>query len=216
MDIFEYWQAENYEYATEYVHSNDISVLHDLSYMLDSSLDFSFPPGPFFGPLKTAKVILCYGNPGIDDPSVSAITSPASHEILINQLSGESEYPHILSGWRQWFSQKANSLFDGNIELAGKNVAIFNLIPYASKNMDHISKIANCLPSVWAAQDHLRKILIPKAKAGKILLVMCRSSNLWGLKSSHNCRNILINDSRTGFNSEIKGNIKNWLRSELI
>lgn len=210
MSFFEFWSEAIYDKSDSYIHSEDESVLSELSHLIDDDLDFSFPPGPIFGPLKTAKIILCYANPGIDDLSLEAIRNPKSLAELFEQLAGNKNYPHHLAGWREWFNQRANSLFDGDIELAGRHISIFNLVPYSSVNMDKVEKIANCLPSVWVAQNHLRSVLIPKAKAGEVLLIMCRSNHLWGLKSTHGCENILINNVRNGFSQSVKIKVKEW------
>ncbi|CAG17999.1 hypothetical protein [Photobacterium profundum] len=216
MNIFEFWREVTEDKSGRYIHHEDESVLSELSHLVGDDLDFSFPPGPIFGPLKTAKIVLCYANPGIDDLSLDTIRRPEFQTELFDQLAGINNYPHHLSGWKEWFNQRANSLFDGDIELAGKHISVFNLIPYASVNMDKVEKVANCLPSVWVAQNYLRSVLIPKAKSGDILLIMCRSGHLWGLKSAHGCDNILINNVRSGFSQDVKNKVKEWCHRQGI
>lgn len=214
MSLITFWQSA--ELTNNYQHPKDVTVLNELSHLSGSDINFDFPPGPFFGPLKTAKIILCYANPGIDSPSLLAISDSKNCELLLSQLQGNQPYPHALPGWHEWFSQRANSLFGGDINTAGKNIVVLNLLPYASVNMDKIEKIANCLPSVWAAQQYLRETLIPKAQRGEILLIMCRSSHLWGLRSSHNCQNIIINNTRSGFLSQVKAQVSGWMADNII
>ncbi|KGP45333.1 hypothetical protein LR61_04770 [Morganella morganii] len=43
----------------------------------------------------------------------------------------------------RWFTPRANSLFSGDIDTAGKNTAVLNLLPYASEDMSRAEKIAN-------------------------------------------------------------------------
>ncbi|EGQ8224942.1 hypothetical protein GUM54_17630 [Vibrio cholerae] len=208
--IFEYWNNVIDDQSGRYIHPEDENVLIELSHLVENDMDFSFPPGPIFGPLKTAKIVLCYANPGIDDLSLNTIQDSEFKDELFKQLTGVHKYPHHLAGWNEWFSPRANSLFDGDIELACEYMSVFNLVPYASRNMDKVEKIANCLPSVWIAQNYLRTVLIPKAKAGDILLIMCRSSHLWGLKSAHGSDNILMNNVRSGFSQDVKKKVKEW------
>ncbi|WP_345009405.1 hypothetical protein [Pseudaeromonas paramecii] len=209
MNIFDFWQR--FDHRDENTHPDDEAVLAELQAAYSTDFDMTFPPGPYFGPLKTAKIVLCYANPSADQPSVKAVSKQNHHDTLLRQLSGEEDYPYQIGGWDTWFRRVANSLFAGDDKLASRTVAIANLIPYASKNMDNVEAIANCLPSVWAMQDHLRHNLIPRAKRGEILLVMCRSSHLWGLRTSHGSENIIINDVRSGYTTEIKKIVSKFL-----
>lgn len=213
MDIFQYW--ENMKQATDYKHPDDLIVLKELEDDIKGDINFDFPPGPYWGPIKNAKIVLCYANPSINSPSLDTLKSKHNTVTLINQLKGTEKYPYELSGWREWFEQKANSLFpdinkEQRLEQASHQMAVINLIPYASKNMDNLASIANCLPSSWVAQQFLREHLIPKAKKGEILLIMCRSAHLWGLKSSHGSDNIIISKARNGFTTEVKDKALSW------
>ncbi|MCE9925703.1 hypothetical protein LZ640_14805 [Aeromonas media] len=207
MSLFEFW--EQLDKSENYIHPDDQLVLNELNESHD--FNFDFPPGHYFGPLKTAKIVLCYANPGVDAPSLSAITDAVNRQTLLKQLSGEENYPYKIPGWFEWFSKVANSLFRGDIELASSTIAVANLLPYASVNMDKSEVIANCLPSTWAMQNHLRENLIPRAKNGEILLVMCRSSHLWGLRTSHSSENIIINNTRTGFTEQTKSKVSHFI-----
>lgn len=212
MDIFSYWDKSNIlSDNKKYIHIDDNLILNELDNSIVDDFDFSFPPGPYFGSLKTASIVLCYANPGIDKSSQNTSTSCAGREELFNQLLGNQNYPYHLGGWREWFTPKANSLFDSNIENASKKIAVFNIVPYASKNFNRINTIANCIPSVWKAQDHLRNILIPAAKKNEILLIICRASQLWGIKTSYNSKNIIISDVRNGFSLNVKEIVHNWI-----
>ncbi|UAB73831.1 hypothetical protein INR79_22055 [Vibrio sp. SCSIO 43132] len=210
MDLFEFWREVTVDKSGRCIHHEDEIILRELSHLVGDDLDFSFPPGAIYGPLKTAKIVLCYANPGVDDLSLDTVRSPEFKSELYDQLLGTNDYPHHLPGWNQWFGVIANSLFDGHIELAGKHISVFNLVPYASINMDRVKKVANCLPSAWVAQNYLRTVLIPKAKSGDILLIMCRSGHLWGLKSMYGCDNIVINGVRYGFSRSVKKKVKEW------
>ncbi len=67
-----------------YAHKEDQLVLDQLNHLIEDDLDFSFPPGPIFGPLKTVEIVLYYANPGVDDLSLAALQSSAS----ISELFG--------------------------------------------------------------------------------------------------------------------------------
>ncbi|QSX33955.1 hypothetical protein JYB87_01485 [Shewanella avicenniae] len=212
MDFFEYWKPCLAIGLTK--HPDDLVVLdelnHELQKPIDSEFEFGLPPGPFFGPLKTAKIVLCYANPSRDSKTSEVVADVALKEQLFAQLDGLHSYPYQIPGWDKWFKPVANSLFNGNCEQAAKHISVFNLVPYASTNMDIVQSFATSLPSVWAAQEYLRYTLIPKAKRKEILLVMCRSSQLWGLQTSHDAENIIINRTRVGFTDDTKMRVKAW------
>ena len=212
MDFFEFWNICLAMGLAK--HPDDLDVLgelyHNLQKPIDSEFEFGLPPGPFFGPLKTAKIVLCYANPSCDESTAEVVASTALKEQLFAQLDGLQSYPYQIPGWNKWFKPVANSLFDGNCELASKHISVFNLVPYASTNMDQVQSFATSLPSVWAAQEYLRRTLIPQALREEILLVMCRSSQLWGLQTPHGSANIVINKTRVGFTDETKKRIKAW------
>ncbi|EPL8092840.1 hypothetical protein PN925_000491 [Morganella morganii] len=212
MSLFTFWQPEMLTENCQ--HRDDVTVLQELRELYNNDFDFSFPPGPYFGPLKTAKVVLCYANPGADAPSKNTVSKSYNRELLLQQLQGDQPYPQ-LPGWKQWFSPRAKNLFGDSIGAAANNIAVLNLVPYASKNMDNVSKMATCLPSAWVAQQYLRETLIPKAQRSEILLMMCRSAHLWGLRSSHGCTNILINEVRNGFTEEIKLRAHKWIAEHI-
>ncbi|HEA16575.1 MAG TPA: hypothetical protein ENH88_09065 [Pseudoalteromonas prydzensis] len=218
MDIFQYW--DRMKQTSGYKHPDDLVVLKELEDDIKGDINFNFPPGPYWGPIKSAKIVLCYANPSINSPSIDTIKCKENVDVLMNQLKGTEKYPYKLNGWGKWFEQKANSLFpdinkEQRLELVSHQMAVINLIPYASENMDNLASIANCLPSSWVAQQFLREHLIPKAKKGEILLLMCRSAHLWGLKSSHGSDNIIINKTRMGFTAEVKSKALAWRKNNL-
>ncbi|MFB2801012.1 hypothetical protein [Shewanella seohaensis] len=212
MDFFDYWNPCLAIGLTK--HPDDLAVLDEFHYALKkpiaSEFEFGLPPGPFFGPLKTAKIVLCYANPSCDESTAEVVASQELKDKLFAQLNGLQSYPYQIPGWDKWFKPVANSLFDGNSALASKHICVFNLVPYASINMDQVQSFATSLPSVWAAQEYLRRTLIPQALREEILLVMCRSSQLWGLQTPHGSANIVINKTRVGFTDETKKRIKAW------
>lgn len=197
------------------MHPRDIDIIEDLKKKIDMELKFEYPPGPFFGPLKDAKIVFLYGNPGVDDESDVSIQDNAHRSTLFAQLKGTEPYPFKIPGWEKWFSNKFNQVFEFGSdntkrEKIARIISVFNLIPYASVNMDKLNTVAHCLPSVWEAQIFLRNTLIPNAKEGKLLLVVSRSSHLWGIKTTYRSENILINGARHGFDDFCKKRIREF------
>jgi hypothetical protein len=213
MELFDFWD-HNLRFH-ENIHPADEKVLSDKLFA-KSGFSFKFPPGPYFGPLKTAKIVFLYGNPGVDPESERNISDSNNANTLYNQLSGEENYPIQLSGWKSWFTRKMESSFTQYMELAIKNVAIFNCSPYASKNMDNILSVLNCLPSTWMAQNYLRNILLQDAFMGKRMLVICRAGSIWGVKTTLGCKNVLINRNRSWIDKENVAFIKKWFEDSIL
>lgn len=70
MSIFAYWSQLR---PGETVHPEDITELDRGPH----GFQLDLPPGHFSGPLRTAPVVICYGNPGYDDDDRRAAQDPA-------------------------------------------------------------------------------------------------------------------------------------------
>jgi len=98
------------------------------------------------------------------------------------------------------------------MEKARKVVAIFNVCPYWSEEMgDREVRLAAGLPSVWAAQKHLREVLIKQALDGEIFLVVARKHQLWGVVEGLDCETLRLVRNRTGSLATIGSEIGDWL-----
>lgn len=213
MDLFEFWE-QNMR-LNENIHSADKKILVNKLFA-KSGFNYEFPPGPYFGPLKTAKIVFLYGNPGVDFDSKKTISDKNNLKLLYQQLSGNESYPIQLPGWTSWFTKKMKPIFSQNMDLAIQNVAVFNSSPYASENMDNILGLLNCLPSTWVAQNFLRDTLLKDAISGKRLLVICRAGSVWGVKTNLDCDNILINRNRSWIDKENAVVIKKWFEDKIV
>jgi hypothetical protein len=75
-------------------------------------------------------------------------------------------------------------------------------------------RLAAGLPSVWAAQKHLREVLIPNARSGQIFLVVARKHQLWGVIEGCECETFKIARNRAGHLANIGVEIGHWLRDK--
>lgn len=161
-------------------------------------------PGPFDGPIHNARVIVCYANTAYDQKDGDR------HELFRRQMTGTASLP---SEYFSWYGPRIGRSIGPNIEALQDVVSVFNICPYSSVEMNDKSvRFAAGLPSVWAAQKHLREVLIPKAQRKKIFLVIARKHQLWGVVDGFNSPNIAISRNIGGHLGPSLGKtIREWL-----
>lgn len=171
------------------------------------SCDFEtddYGPWPFDGALDEAKVVVCYANALFND-------ADKKHKELIRaQRSGNEDLP---SPWDWYYQSRIATPMNVNIASLRRVVSIFNVCPYPSNRMlDKSIRFAAGLPSVWAAQKHLREVLIPKAQSGEIFLVFARKHQLWGVVEGFECPTIAFSRNIGGYLGPVLGGaIQDWL-----
>lgn len=138
-----------------------------------AAFELEFPPCPFDGPLETARLVICLAN-----PKYTGLKGNIK-QIILEQRGGCSPLP---SDWDEWYEPRIARRMNIPMGIVRSLVSIMNICPYASQTMEgaEISHAAG-LPSVWAAQKHVREVLIPKAISGEIHLVFLRKHELWGV-----------------------------------
>ncbi|QTH72980.1 hypothetical protein [Pseudoalteromonas xiamenensis] len=109
------------------------------------------PPGQINGNLRTAPVVALFLNPGFEDEDEQVFEKEDCRILLFEQIIGESDFPLWFNRWRKWFLQRVK--LDGMTdEKIGKNVSIFNVCSYASRDAKRLKpSILNSLPSSQAA-----------------------------------------------------------------
>lgn len=166
-----------------------------------------YGPWPFDGPLDTAKVVICYANPYYQKEDEQ------HRELIQSQRDGRSDLPEP---WDRYYQPRIGAAFECSIAELRSTVAVFNVCPYPSLDMsDRATKFASGLPSVWAAQKHLREVLIPKAQAGNLFLVFARKHQLWGVIEGFSCETIAFSRNRGGhLGPEMGQQIRHWLKGQ--
>jgi hypothetical protein len=197
--IFDFWSE--IKTKEEFIHPQDKVFFNqntDHQFLLNHR-----PPGPFDGPLKTAKVVICYANPSFDE------TEKKHSKEIFDLLKGSSELPRY---WDTWYEPRFRSIGIPLDQLRNQ-LAVFNICPYPSQSMGHKEeKIASGLKSVWIAQKYLREVLIPKASRKEVFLVIARKHQLWGITNGIESANLKLNRNRIGsLTEEIGLQIKHWL-----
>ena len=112
----------------------------------------------FFGPLKTAPVVLLYLSPGLNQFDLEEARSESGRRRVANARSGEEPIPTIDQHapiWN-WWKQRVK-VFEEPERLRSK-IAILNIGAYHSKSFDDYSFLAS-LPSSRVCLDWAQSVL---------------------------------------------------------
>ncbi len=208
--FFEYWKTLP---PGEHVHPAD-------RYLVDKHrqiFELSIPPGHVNGRLKTAPIVACFLNPGIEGPDKEFLETEEGRGILFQQITGEHDFPIVIPRWDKWFFSRVQRIRLSKQELV-KNVAIFNVCPYASQNAKLLSEsFLKNLPSAQIARRYLHEVLIPQAQRRERFVVICRGARAWEAPRSLECDNIRFAYPRGGhFGADIANRISDWLVSRPV
>ena len=211
MPLFEFWSRLP---EGETVHPDDRAAIEGGPH----GFHFDLPPAPVMGRLRTARVVLCYGNPGYERYDAELVRGPSLTAQSARQLQGKDAFPVWMPGWGESLAARCRQMGLGLEDLAN-TVAIFNVVPYASERLGvDETAIARHLPSAAVARGYLREVLVPRARKEEIFLVVVRSHVLWGavdLEDSRTCRfsrHLAVDGKLGALGAEIRG----WLGGRAV
>ncbi|MCO6049776.1 hypothetical protein NGM99_08215 [Mesorhizobium sp. RP14(2022)] len=172
--LFRFWAEAP---AGSFRHPRDRFVLERVPHRFPHSA----PPNPFFGPLRTAPVVLLYLSPGLDDFDEARGKDPAYETFFKHQWSGEAPLPSgdEYKPWFRWWSRRV-AQFGVDPADAPERVAFLNISAYRSKSFHDWPMLA-ALPSSRASLDWAQDVLFPQAYEGARIVVCMRSAKYWGL-----------------------------------
>jgi hypothetical protein len=173
----------------------------------DARLHLSLLPQPFFGCLSTASVFVLTLNPGLHPTDYFAEFCVHEYkEALINTLRQrlDDRFPFIWfnprfswhSGFSYWHGRFARLVdtFAGEfgiprvkaLSFFARSVATIELLPYHSVRFGLPRRILRELHSVDLAHSFVWDVLVPRSKAGQVLLIAARQGGEWGLPEHRN------------------------------
>lgn len=178
MSLFDFWAGLP---GDTRVHPADANVLARVRH----GFDLRCLPAPWTGALRTAKVVLLFLAPGLDDAGfdVEHAVTEAGQEFYVQQRSGLAPMPSAAEHqphWR-WWTQKTKQ-FGITPEQARHSIAVLDMAPYHSKSFNDYHMLT-ALPSARRALDWAQGTLFPQAMAGERVVICLRSANLWGLQT---------------------------------
>lgn len=175
-DIFDFWKEVAPE-ATS--HPRDADVLRRAIHHFNPDC----LPAPFYGPLRTAPVVLLYLSPGFDPSDVEEAKTFEGHKRYAEMRTGMQPLPGPIESAPTWKWWSSRTRVFGEWQELRHRVAILNIGAYHSKSFDDAPLLAS-LPSSRRTLDWAQAVLFPEAETGKRVVICMRAARTWGLDSA--------------------------------
>ena len=175
MDLFRFWSQVG---RGEKVHPADREVLRRVKH----GFDLRCLPGCFFGPLRTARVVLLYLSPGFDEYDLVEAKSQKGRNRVFECRKGNQPLPgpqDHFDAWKWWRSRTADF---GEWEQLRSSIAVLNIGAYHSTGFNDQPLLA-ALPSSRMSLSWAQSVLFPQAIKGERIVVCLRSHKYWGLEA---------------------------------
>jgi hypothetical protein len=172
-DIFEFWKDVG---PTETVHPADLRILSDRRH----NFQLECLPVPFYGPLKTARIVLLFTNPGYSAKDVEQLKDKAEQQFYWEQRQGtgllRSQVSLKKKSW--WVSRTKRICSDP--EFLRDKLAVLELCAYHSADFKD-GRLLSELPSCKVALNWAQNVLFPRAKSRQLVVICLRAARRWGL-----------------------------------
>lgn len=173
--------------AGENVHPDDRAVLASRPHQLQTEV----VPGPWYFNLDNARLFILMANPGrVDGRDLDEFYGHGQplDTLWRRKLAGENieremlevNARHQLAGHR-WFLERLRGTIEGHSAILD-TVCVLNLVPYRSTGVPDYRSVVKHLPSVEVVKTLVHQEILPRARAGQVMLVAARDVENWGLK----------------------------------
>jgi hypothetical protein len=174
-DIFDFWNNVG---ASAKVHPDDERIL--LKHNGRHAFELKCLPVPFYGPLRTAPIVLLYLNPGFTHTDLLDAEDKKAQQFWFNQRQGyeflRSQIEKLKKSW--WVSR--TKCFGVDPEILRTKMAVLEICPYHSisfKDFRLLKELPSCHVSVQWARD----VLFPEARDRKKVVICLRAAKHWRL-----------------------------------
>ncbi len=169
------------------------------------ALHLDLLPMPFVGNLETASVFVLMLNPGLGPSDYfGEYRVPEYRAALRANLRQERDRPFFFlepryswhGGFAYWhgklhgligsLAQRNGISYGGARQLLQSQLAVLQLAPYHSPRSALSNRLLSALPSVALARAFAVEVLLPRAREGDCLVVVCRKAKTWGLPEMGN------------------------------
>lgn len=168
----------------------------------DRRLHLGLLPVPFVGDLRRASIYILLLNPGLGATDYfGEYEVPAFRTASLANLRQEEgrRYPFFVldpqfawHGGFEWWNQKLSAVI---LELAAhwqlsfaearqrlaQKLACIELLPYHSSSFADRGRWRERLPSVSLAREFVHSTVLPRARAGKAIVIVTRQARQWGV-----------------------------------
>jgi hypothetical protein len=171
----------------------------------DPTLHLDLLPMPFVGNLATASVFLLMLNPGLAPSDYfGEYQVPEYRAALQANLRQERDSSFVFlepryswhGGFAYWhgklhgliaaLAQRGGVSYGAARRLLQSHLAVLQLAPYHSPSFALPDRLLGALRSVALARAFAVEELLPRARAGDCLVVVCRKAKAWGLPQMRN------------------------------
>ena len=171
----------------------------------DTKLHLGLHPMPILGDLARAKVVFLLLNPGLRPGDYFAESDHQDYWTALRRSTQQKlkgvEYPFLFldpsfswhSGFLWWTRKLAPIIREvlakrraspqDALRTLSQSVANIELYPYHSRRFCLPAHVRRQLRSVELARSFVTEVLLPKARSGKVLLVVMRRKRDWGLST---------------------------------
>lgn len=174
----------------------------------DTQLHLGLLPVPFVGDLQRATVYILLLNPGFAPIDYYAEEHSKDYrDALIRNVRQDhdgSAYPFVFLdprfSWHEGFAYWHGRLrgivkmlahtrglsYQAALSHLARATCAIELLPYHSASFGIPSKVLATLASVRLVQRFVEEVLVPKARAGRAVLVVTRGASLWRVREDDN------------------------------
>jgi hypothetical protein len=179
-DIFDFWKGVGPQVK---VHPSDEPIFKQAGSPDPFRLECL--PTPFYGPLRTALVVLLYSNPGFSPEDEAAGNDPFEQDFYHKQRQGnEPLRSQIGRTKKSWWVPRTKRIC-ADPEFLRHRLAVLELCPYHSTEFKNV-KLVKQLPSHIVALNWAHNELFPRARAKQIVVICLRAAKHWRLKKDSN------------------------------
>lgn len=172
----------------------------------DFRFHLSLIPVPFVGDLERAKIFILLLNPGLEPQDYYGELHVSSfRQRLLDNLAqrfNPGDVPFFCldptfswhSGFAWWNAKLRRIISVVAEQLAltyaqaraavARSIAAIDLVPYHSESYNLPVRVEQRLRSVQLARDYVQSVLLPRAAAGEVLVVITRKARVWGVTAS--------------------------------
>jgi hypothetical protein len=174
-DIIDYWRNLG---ASVRVHPDDELIFAQGKW--SHSLELSCVPVPFYGPLKTAPVVLLYLNPGLTAADLDAANDEQAKLFWFQQRRGEASLRSQVGLTQKSWWVSRTKCFQIDPEVLRHKLAVLELCAYHSRSFTD-AKLLDKLPSCRASLQWAQTVLFPAARQRRRVVICLRAAKRWGL-----------------------------------